>query len=197
MGRRQTAGTHRWRVAVLAPLVLVVAAAGLVASPAEAAKRPFCRQPWGSNLKQLGNGDPGLRGTLLTNVRAGTDPCFDRVVLDLTGPVRGYRVEYVPVVTQDGSGHPVPLRGGAFLQIVLSANAHDEAGRPTYRPADLSNLADVRGFPTFRQIAFGGDFEGYTTAGLGVRARLPFRVQVLPGPGRGSRVVLDVSHRWL
>jgi hypothetical protein len=29
-----------------------------------------------------------------------------------------------------------------------------------------------------------------------VRARLPFRVMVVPGPGRGSRVVVDVAHHW-
>jgi hypothetical protein len=54
----------------------------------------------------------------------------------------------------------------------------------------------VIGFRTFRQVAFLGTFEGYTTIGLGVRARLPFRVFVLPGPGSGSRVVIDVAHRW-
>jgi len=29
-----------------------------------------------------------------------------------------------------------------------------------------------------------------------VRARLPFRVFVLAGPGNGSRLVIDVAHRW-
>ena len=30
----------------------------------------------------------------------------------------------------------------------------------------------------------------------GVRARLPFRAFVLPGPGTGSRLVVDVGHQW-
>jgi hypothetical protein len=54
----------------------------------------------------------------------------------------------------------------------------------------------VRGYPTFRHLAWAGSFEGQTTLGLGVRARLPFRVALLAGPGGGSRVVLDVAHRW-
>ena len=36
----------------------------------------------------------------------------------------------------------------------------------------------------------------YTTLGVGVRARLPFRVTMLPGPGGHTRLVLDVAHRW-
>jgi hypothetical protein len=175
----------------------MAAVAGLLTAPAEAAKRPFCNQPWGSRPKVLGDGSPGFPPSLLTGVRAGTYACFDRLVLDLAGPARGYRVEYVPRVTQDGSGAPVPLRGGAFLQVVVPAAAHDANGRPTYRPADPSHLANVSGFTTFRQIAFAGDFEGVTTVGLGVRATLPFRVFTLAGPGSGSRVVLDVSHRWI
>jgi len=35
-----------------------------------------------------------------------------------------------------------------------------------------------------------------TTIGLGARARLPFRVFTLSGPGQGSRLVIDVAHRW-
>ncbi len=58
------------------------------------------------------------------------------------------------------------------------------------------NLVDTSGYRTFRQVGWGGSFEGYTTLGLGVRARLPFRVAVLPGPGTGSRLVIDVAHRW-
>jgi hypothetical protein len=54
----------------------------------------------------------------------------------------------------------------------------------------------VRGYPTLRSVVYGGSFEGYTTFGVGVRARLPFRVFTLDGPGRGSRIVVDVAHRW-
>jgi hypothetical protein len=55
---------------------------------------------------------------------------------------------------------------------------------------------NVTGFTTFRQIATGGSFEGQTTFGLGVRARLPFRAFVLAGPGTGARLVIDVAHTW-
>ncbi len=39
-------------------------------------------------------------------------------------------------------------------------------------------------------------YVGSTNFKLGVRARLPFRTFVLPGPGSGSRLVVDVAHRW-
>jgi hypothetical protein len=55
---------------------------------------------------------------------------------------------------------------------------------------------NVTGYSTFRQVAWAGTFEGQTTVGLGVRARLPFRVFTLAGPGSGSRLVIDVAHRW-
>jgi Fumarylacetoacetate (FAA) hydrolase family len=67
---------------------------------------------------------------------------------------------------------------------------------PTYAPADPAHAVDVAGFRTFRQVAFFGTFEGQTTLGLGVRARLPLRVFVLSGPADGSRVVIDVAHHW-
>ena len=54
----------------------------------------------------------------------------------------------------------------------------------------------MTGWTTFRQVAYAGSFEGQTSFGLGVRARLPFRVFTLAGPGAGSRIVVDVAHRW-
>jgi hypothetical protein len=45
-------------------------------------------------------------------------------------------------------------------------------------------------------VTFFVTFEGQTTFGLGVRAWRPFRVFALSGPGDGSRVVIDVAHRW-
>ncbi|HWH28155.1 MAG TPA: hypothetical protein VNU26_04190, partial [Mycobacteriales bacterium] len=78
----------------------------------------------------------------------------------------------------------------------VNAPAHDASYRPTYVPADRRQLVDVAGWRTFRQVAWAGSYEGYTSLGLGVRARLPFRVFVLDGPGDGSRLVVDVAHRW-
>jgi hypothetical protein len=76
------------------------------------------------------------------------------------------------------------------------APAYDiETGRSTL-PTASPELVDVSGFRTFRQVAGAGSFEGQTTIGLGVRAKLPFRVFTLTGPGSGSRLVIDVAHRW-
>jgi hypothetical protein len=96
----------------------------------------------------------------------------------------------------DGSGTLVPLRGGAQIRIIVHAPAYNERGRLTYRPANPRELVDVTGYSTFRQVAWAGSFEGQTTIGLGVRARLPMRVFVLPRDGGGHRVVIDVAHRW-
>ena len=184
-----------WRRLVVVPVAVVLAVAGLSMARAEATQG-FCGQVWGSLPKQLGNNDPGPLSTLVTGARAGRHACFDRLTIDLTGPPASYRVEYVPQVISDGSGAPIPLRGGAFLSIVLGAQGNDANGQATYRPANRSEAVNVSGYTTFRQVAYDGSFEGLTSFGLGVRAKLPFRVFVLAGPGSGSRVVVDVSHRW-
>ena len=130
-------------------------------------------------------------------MRAGQHVCFDRLVLDVRGGRLGtYWVNYVPEVRTDGAGFLVPLRGGAKLQVTAAVADHDANYRRTYRPANRAELVSVAGFRTFRQVAYAGSFEATTTVGLGVRARLPFRVFVLAGPGTGSRLVIDVAHRW-
>jgi hypothetical protein len=78
----------------------------------------------------------------------------------------------------------------------VHASAVDDDGSPTYQPANAASAVNVAGFATFRQVVFDGTFEGQTVIGLGVRARLPFRVFSLAGPGAGSRLVIDVAHRW-
>jgi hypothetical protein len=176
-----------------------VAPVNAAATSGTAAATPYCGIRWGSLVKQ----DEGLTTAPITNLRVGRHRCFDRLVVDLgtsapVGPGQrpGYRVEYVRQVVQDGSGRPQPLDGAADLSVVVGAPAHDVAGRPTYRPVNRVRAVNVTGFTTFRQVAFLGTFEGQTTIGLGVRARLPFRVFVLAGPGSGSRLVIDVAHRW-
>lgn len=178
-------------------LALCVVVAGLaMIVPAAAQAAPYCEITWGSLPKDASIvvPDPRAPGSL-TNVRAGRHGCYDRLVMDVDGGAAG-SVRYVAAVTADGSGDVVNLRGGAFLEIVLRNPAYDLDYRPTFTPTNPNELVNVTGWRTFRQVAYGGSFEGYTTIGLGVRARLPFRVFTLAGPGRGSRLVIDVAHRW-
>lgn len=163
----------------------------VLAGPAQPAS--FCGITWGSLPKVGGTLSPSAT---LTGVRSGRHECYDRLVVDLHGPVKGYDVRYVPVVRAEGSGLPVPVRGGAALSVVVKAAAYDSSGRPTYTPANPRELTDVTGFRTFRQVAWAGSFEGQSTLAMGVRARLPFRVLIVPGPGTGSRLVVDVAHLW-
>jgi hypothetical protein len=168
-------------VAVLAPVTGASAASG------------DCATTWGS-LKEVGNAHPD---SVIVNARAGRHACFDRFVVVLRGEAPGYRVRYVKKFVPDASGRVVQLRGDATLAVtMLGARAHDGQGRPTYRPSSRQDMVDVSGFRTFRQVYWGGTFEGTTNVGLGVRARLPFRVFVLDGPGDRSRLVIDVAHRW-
>jgi hypothetical protein len=172
-------------------LALAAALAALVL-PGTAQAAPYCGITWGSLAKQVGNSAPALAGTELTAVRAGQHTCYDRLVLDVSGGTRvgSYRVEYVSAVHSDASGAVVPLSGGAFLQISVGVN------NTVSPPANSGNVANVAGFRTFRQVAGAGSSEGHTSEGLGVRARLPFRVFTLAGPGNTVRVVIDVAHAW-
>lgn len=151
-----------------------------------------CPTGWGSLPEASAYAGVGM----LTNVRTGRHACFDRIVFDVQGKPSWFRAEYVTNVGTVGEGRLVPLRGGAKLRIILSVPSSDDAGRATYKPPNLKELADVTGYRTFRQAAFAGSFEGETTIGLGVRARLPFRVFTIAGSGTSSRVVMDVAHSW-
>ena len=187
------------RPLVLLLTTLALALPGLVA-PGVASAAPHCGITWGSQPK-AGNGSEPAAGTQLTNVRAGRHTCYDRLVLDIRGTTSSdsWQVEYVPQVRSDPSDRPVPLRGGAFLRISVGASDHTAGGTATYLPSNPRELVDVGDFRTFRQVAWGGSFEGSSTLGLGVRARLPFRVLALsgiPGSSGGTRVVVDVAHRW-
>lgn len=166
--------------AALATLALVAGLGIAGTAPASAA----CGTTWGS----LPEASRLISSAQLTNVRTGRHDCFDRMVIDLRGKISGYDVKY-GTVHGVGSGLPIHLRGNADLQVVVDAHAISF-------PVNHSELANVAGYLTFRQLAWGGSFEGKTVIGLGVRAHLPFRTFVLDGPGGGSRLVIDVAHYW-
>lgn len=178
------------RLVVLLTSLLLGAVLVLPASSASAA--PFCGIYWGS----LDKGSAPLSTAPVTNVRTGRHACFDRIVVDLRGPAGGYHVGYTDQIVGIGSGIPIPTRGGTALGIWVHHPAYDANGNATYTPANRNELTNVTGYQTFRQVVWAGSFEGYTSIGLGVRARLPFRVFTLPGPGSGARLVIDVAHRW-
>jgi hypothetical protein len=142
-------------------LTVVLAWTGVfVALPAGAAG---CATGWGSApdvVAAMGTGE-------VDAVRVGRDVCWDRAVIDIDGPVGGYRAEYVEQVTADGSGAVVPIPGGARLQFVVHHPAQSlgvAVGQP---------VAAVAGFPTLRSVVYAGSFEGMTTFGS--------------APGRGCR----------
>ena len=181
------------RPLVLALAMTIAPVAAVTAAPTASAS--VCEAQWGSLVKQR----TPYTSKQITNIRSGRHHCFDRLVVDINGKGKGrpgYQVRYVKRITKDGSGANVPLRGDAKLRVIVKAPAYDDNGRLTYTPANRQELVDVTGYRTFRQVAWAGTFEGQTTIGLGVRARLPMRAFVLNGPGDGHRVVVDVAHRW-
>jgi hypothetical protein len=182
----------RLRSVLATGFATVVVSTTLALGAPTVASAAYCGQVWGSLSKWVAT----TSDADVVNVRTGQHACFDRLVVDLHGPVAGYNVGYVSQVTEEGSGFVVPLRGGARLGIGVTAPAYNEDAAATYSPANPRELRRVAGYRTFRQVAWAGTFEGYSAIGLGVRARLPFRVFILPGPGAGSRLVIDVGHRW-
>ena len=164
-------------------------AAGTTTTKAAAAT---CAVTWGSLPKEAG----ALSTAALLSTRTGQHDCWDRLVFEFAGPADGYRVAYGDVYTE-GQGlllNPY-VAGGAVLAVSLRAPAYDGTGA-TYPARAGEHVATVVGYPTLRDVMFGGSFEGYTTFAVGVRATLPFRVLVLTGPGSHSRIVLDVAHTW-
>ncbi len=178
----------------------VTAAAGLtgvgIAEASSSSAAPACHTvSWGSLVKKSAK----TTTHPVTNVRTGRHACFDRMVVDLGRSGKGttgFTVKYVSAVTAPGSGKRIPVRGGATLQVIVNAPSYDAAGRATYRPANPRELTNVAGYATFRQLALAGSFEGRTTIALGVRARLPMHVFVLPNADGGQRLVIDVQHHW-
>jgi hypothetical protein len=136
-------------------------------------------------------------------VRVGRHDCYDRVVFDINGPADvGYVVHYVPAVTADGSGEPVPVDGGAALEVIVRAPAQGvdsgghQPGRPLAATGEYFYTADqLAGWRSLRAVRFAGTFEGQSTVAVGVRDKLAFQVFTqLDTTGQIRRLVVDVAH---
>ncbi|WP_405593493.1 hypothetical protein [Streptomyces sp. NBC_01092] len=188
----------RNRIAWASAAALMVATLGVAAVPAQAtatttATTTACPTGWGSQAETRS----AATSDSVTNIRTGRHACFDRMVVDVPGASTrelGYSVRYVSRLYQDGSGRHIAVGGGAVIEVRVAAPAYDPAtGKPTYPAKAGQRLTGVNltGYRTFRDARFVGSFEGDTQIGLGVRARLPFRVWVA-----ADRVVVDVAHNW-
>lgn len=185
-------------------LVLFSAIAAVVAGllgPAAASAAPYCGIDWGSLAKEgtlVGTGR-----NFVSNIRAGQHACYDRLVFDLDSrgtarPGTAWRVEYVAQLPWGEKDGPLPVRGGALIAIRFAGFIFDPSAPEHIRFPPLE-LVDVSGYRTLRQVAVSDDSGNRTVIGLGVRARLPFRVFTLagsPSSPYGARLVIDVAHLW-
>jgi hypothetical protein len=118
----------------------------------------------------------------VTKLQAGQHADFDRIVITFHGSVPNHEVRYVKAVHRDPSGKAIHLAGKAQLLITV---------HPT-----LSTKSQPQGtvkphYPEIRVVKGAGNFEGYTSYGVGVASRQPFHVSTLKSP---NRLVIDVDH---
>lgn len=144
----------------------------------------------------------GSSGDPISQVRTGRHDCFDRVVFDLDGTAEtGFDVQYRSEVRQPGSGTPLPVAGGAALQVIVRSPVPgvpgiSGGGEPLGTAGDhLVPESDLAAWDALRAVRYGGYFEGQTTFALGAREELPFRAFAQLDADNGVRkVVVDIAH---
>jgi hypothetical protein len=125
---------------------------------------------------------------VVTAVRVAQHPeCgYDRLVVDINGPVPSYDIRYVSQVIADASGKTITMPGQRFLLITLKpAQGHTAAGVPT-----LAQQVQVPGYRALRSWALAGDFEGVVRIAVGLPGRLSIRTGELAG-----RIYIDVKEQ--
>jgi hypothetical protein len=131
---------------------------------------------------------------VLVAIRTGAHPegGYDRISLEFTGQVPGYRVTYVQQVVRDGSGAAVSLPGSVYLQLTFtSAQAHDANGNSTLNPS-ATNPVTV-GYPELRAYVLNGDFEGVVNVALGLTAKDGFHVSELTKSSSDHVIYIDIA----
>jgi hypothetical protein len=160
---------------------------GRTTSPAPPPTTPVER--WGFNPRTSSTTPAGT--PLVLDVRTGTHPIFDRVVIDLSRNMPGYRVEYVDQLIGPASGAPIDaLAGaGAYLQVTLTpASTHNvRTGAPLFQGPTTQEVD----MPALRGWTLIEDYEGTVTFGIALDARSRFNAFELTEP---NRMVIDIHH---
>ncbi|MGH3669528.1 MAG: AMIN-like domain-containing (lipo)protein [Pseudonocardiaceae bacterium] len=133
--------------------------------------------------------NPAMPDTpVLTGIRTGTHPTFDRIVLDFSGPRPQVSSRFVAEVIRDGSGNVERLPGAVFAEVRVSpAQAHGDAGQPSYGGSRGLTTGALRNVTA---LAITGDFEGVLSLGIGMRKQTWVHTSTVGSP---TRVVIDVG----
>ena len=157
------------------------------ATPAPTAGSPSA--PAGFSTARVSGASQGLG--LLTAVRVGAQPGFDRVVFEFESAVPAYVVEYVPLpLHADPSDLLVPIQGDHAIGVRMEPAASYD---PSSDPLRLTYLGPTRittSLSTVLEVVKTGDFEAVLNWAIGVDGKQPFKVTVLQGP---PRLVIDVA----
>ena len=130
---------------------------------------------------------------VLTDVRLGAHPGFDRVVFHLGGDgSAGYRVGYTDDPRSQASGESVPVPGDAALAVTLTNLLLPADAPPGLQPWEGPEQLRIAGTTTLQALVTDGLFEGRYTFLAGLEQRQSFAVARLDDP---QRIVVDVLAR--
>jgi hypothetical protein len=131
----------------------------------------------------------GMSSLVGAEIRTGTHPCFERVVLELqaSGEMPGYRVEYVDdPVKLSPSDMEVDVAGDATLVLSVAAWMTTTEGAG-YDGPDRITPTNVALIEELRLIE---NFEGVHQWAIGLDRERPFSVITLDDP---PRIVIDIA----
>jgi hypothetical protein len=142
--------------------------------------------------------NPKPSGTmLLTDVKAETEVCADRVTFDFKPDLAdkpGFRIEYRPAAeaqTEDGSGNHIAVDGTAFLVVRFEpAATADLSGDQLKFTYTGPRRVPAPGARHVREVVKTGDFESVLTWTIGLDENRSFRVSTSDSP---PRLVIEIA----
>jgi len=179
-----------WRGLVALAVLLLLAACGGGSStatkpspsPTPEATPAVASVPAGFTCSSAVTGG-GSAQAAVADVRVGSQQGFDRLVIQLTGPVPSFEIRTQPTsgFVLDARGDSVTLQGsaGVLVRVHNASPSGSYKGVTDYRP----------GGPVLAEARQIGDFEGVFSWGLGTSGPACVRVSILSGP---DRLVVDL-----